>query len=75
MNAQHLRYAGIALALVTVSNSGAALAQEVTTTTQSEPRDEGFDWGLLGLLGLAGLLGRKKAEKPDMHIDHTKARS
>lgn len=76
MKAQHLRYGAIAFALVTVGGGGAALAQETTTTTaQTESRDEGFDdWGLLGLLGLAGLLGRRKADKPDMHIDHTKAR-
>jgi hypothetical protein len=28
-----------------------------TPTTEAEPEEHGFNWGLLGLLGLLGLFG------------------
>lgn len=74
MKINHVRTAAVAVALAIAGSSGVALAQDVATTTTETSRDEGFDdWGLLGLLGLAGLLGRRKAERNDVHIDHTRS--
>jgi hypothetical protein len=74
MTTKQMRSAAVIVGLAVAATGGTAVAQEVaTTTTEVQTRDEGFDdWGLLGLLGLAGLLGRRKADKPDVHIDHTK---
>jgi hypothetical protein len=57
----------LVIGAATHAPANAQMAQDsvvATTTTEveTEEREGGFPWGLLGLLGLAGLLGRGKKE-------------
>ena len=69
----HLKITACATAALLALSPAVAPAQDYNNTTdtqyvQTEERERGFPWGLLGLLGLAGLLGRKKNDR-DIHVD------
>ena len=66
MNANSTLLRSALLAALLAASIGPAMAQPVDTAPadrvviDTDGRDDGFDWGLLGLLGLLGLIPRRQ---------------